>query len=1496
MIIDSPIISGSTAASGSLNQVGNITITGSLTVTGNITGNITGSATNAISASYAAASTSASYAVNATSASYANSATSASYALNSTSASYAANATSASYAANATSASYAANATSASFSATASYLSNYIPPFPYTGSADISGSLVVNGNITAQTLIVQTITSSEDFVTGSTHFGSLVANTHQFTGSVTVSGSLAVNGSTAILTNQTGAMSVATASYVANAVSASFATTASYVSSNFQYEVHVSQVDGNDTTGNGDLLKPVASITKALQIVSASVALTDRRTIIVHPGTYTENVTVSTGTYIIAPGALGANTAIAGTVTVNATTRITGIKMTNLVVNTTTPVYLYNSTVDNQITITNTGYVEATGCSFQCPSGVTISGAAPAVIFNACTIWGLVVNNASAVVIVRNSPQVYVATVLAGNLALSNTLLFSATNNGNAITTSAGSFVTLSNLNILIPTGLNVARVSLSGFYSIIDVVYDKPNSTLVALSGTGGPLNAIDYFQYIDADNITTKGLTVTGSINVSGSVINNLTSSFAVSASQAQNASAAASASYALTASYASNVPATSSFAVSASVALNAISASYITGSNVVGTVASATSASYALTASYASNVPATSSFAVSASQAQNAVSAAYSAYALTSSYSLAGSGFPFSGSAVITGSLLVTNLSSSGVSYLVANAAGFVTAQTASAAIKSTQAVTSTAGQTSFNITNGYTTGLVDVYINGTKLSAVEYTDTSGTVITLATGSNSGDTVEFVKYFPASGVTNNALRQLTTFTASAAQTVFSASYTPGLLDVFYNGSRLSNGEYAANNGTFFTLATASVAGDILDVFVYSYQVGAFSGIGGAGVANQISYFNTTNVITGSPNFTISGSTMLITGSLIVSGSGTFTNIGPAVFSGSLTSTAGFTGSFSGTATSASYASTASYVLTAQTASYVLNAVSSSFATSAITASYADSLTVAGTLTAQTLVVQTITSSVDFVTGSTRFGSILGNTHQFTGSVSMTGSLAVITTGTEFQVTSTGVILGNASTDTHTITGSVNITGSQTISNGDLTLSGNRSIFLSNNNTAAGAIRFYNSTSGSTKSAIGSYYNIADEGNLEFLTGGTTTRMVINSSGNVGIGTTSPLSTLQVGNGTQTGINGASNKIHIATTGTRSALLTLANSSGAVTVEGQFESSAESADLRVIIGSTSNHDVVLRSNNVERIRITSGSGNVGIGTSDPAGKLAVLAGTYQHLIYKAESTYQSSLRFNEANNGARFYTDAGTEEFRMQQQYTSTGFLSFYTGATERMRISNTGAITTSSTLSVGGNASMARFYANCAFSSYTGDGLFNAASLYCSISTPGASDRIRLGYNDYGSGQYWGRIGFAATTNWSLGIITGAGNDFSIGTGYNGSQLYIYSNGNYAFSGSNVSDRRKKTNINYITTSQLDTILKLKPVTFNKIADEVVSENVHTGFIAQDIMEENIPNLVMGSDEGGYGLDYEGVLALAVKAIQEQQALITALQEKLERNNII
>lgn len=64
----------------------------------------------------------------------------------------------------------------------------------FNGNQSISGSITSNGTITAQTLVVQTITSSVDFVTGSSVNGSLSSNTHQFTGSVLMSGSLTIGG------------------------------------------------------------------------------------------------------------------------------------------------------------------------------------------------------------------------------------------------------------------------------------------------------------------------------------------------------------------------------------------------------------------------------------------------------------------------------------------------------------------------------------------------------------------------------------------------------------------------------------------------------------------------------------------------------------------------------------------------------------------------------------------------------------------------------------------------------------------------------------------------------------------------------------------------------------------------------------------------------------------------------------------------------------------------------------------------------------------------------------------------------------------------------------------------------------------------------------------------------------------------------------------------------------------------------------------------------
>jgi len=225
----------------------------------------------------------------------------------------------------------------------------------------------------------------------------------------------------------------------------------------------------------------------------------------------------------------------------------------------------------------------------------------------------------------------------------------------------------------------------------------------------------------------------------------------------------------------------------------------------------------------------------------------------------------------STIITGSLSISSLSGSGINYL-AYSGGVVTAISGTAAIKYNQEFTATLGQTTFTPSVGYISDLIDVFYNGTKLSETDYTATNGSTIVLSQGADlAGDIIEVAIYNPVSGVSNNTLRQQTTFTASAAQTTFAVNYTPGLLDVYFNGSRLSNEEYTANNGTSIILSEAATGGEIIDIFVYSYQVGAFSGIGGQGQAGQFAYFSSQNGISGSSIISISGSSIIAGGNII-------------------------------------------------------------------------------------------------------------------------------------------------------------------------------------------------------------------------------------------------------------------------------------------------------------------------------------------------------------------------------------------------------------------------------------------------------------------------------------------------------------------------------------------------------------------------------------------------------------------------------------------------
>jgi hypothetical protein len=64
----------------------------------------------------------------------------------------------------------------------------------------------------------------------------------------------------------------------------------------------------------------------------------------------------------------------------------------------------------------------------------------------------------------------------------------------------------------------------------------------------------------------------------------------------------------------------------------------------------------------------------------------------------------------------------------------------------------------------------------------------------------------------------------RTVTAFNSTAGQTTFSVTYTPGYLDVYLNGSKLSASEYTANNGTSIVLNEGASLNDVLEAVSYT------------------------------------------------------------------------------------------------------------------------------------------------------------------------------------------------------------------------------------------------------------------------------------------------------------------------------------------------------------------------------------------------------------------------------------------------------------------------------------------------------------------------------------------------------------------------------------------------------------------------------------------------------------------------------------------------
>jgi hypothetical protein len=1097
-------------ATSSHEMSGSLDISGSLIVRSGITGSLFGTASwalNSITSSYAVNSTSASYALTAAYAS--NVPLTASYAIsasNAITASYAVVATSASYAATATSGAYSVNATSASYALTASYASNvpltasyaisasnaltasYVNPlrqdvqisgslgisgsgtvlsanvdtivftgsFLQSGSVNVNGNITTTGTITAQTLNVQVITSSVDFVTGSTRFGTELSNTHQFTGSVSITGSLAVNNSAVILSSQTSSMSVLsaqTASYVQNAQSASYvlnAVSASYAASasNSLFAQTASYWSGSITNAESASYAASASNALAAQTASyvqnaqsasywsgsitnaesASYALT---------ASYAANVPETASYATSASYAASASNALAA-------------QTASYVLNAVSASYSNNSnTASYAITASyamNGGGGGLSALYIQ-DEGIT-QGTASYIDFTGAGVTATVSNGTASI----NIPGGGGGSGIEGqNAILNQTVAATTWSFTHNLGTQYPVFTIFdSNDNVIIPQQIYAASTSSA-------LIYFSTARAGHAVASLGGGI--------------------VSSSYAVSASYALNSTS-----ASYALNAS---SASYALTSSYSQNASSSQNASDIVVYVQNNTGAQINKGSVVK------------ISGAVGDNPQISLADWTNDSQSANTIGLVMSDIADGSN-----------GYVMTEGRFIGYDTSTPGWSagqLLFLGASGSITGSAPQAPLHGVRLgqvlrVQQNNGSIYIRIDNGYELGeLHDVRDSSTTASYGDLFIKNGNVWINSkqltgsyglTGSLTANSINATSLTASNATIGGNLVVNGTASFNYVQTITGSAVIVGQEYIILNSQSPAArfaGIQVYDSGS--TSSTASLAWDSdRNHWVYqnasgsSYSGGGLmSGPRNTGSIGDETYPTLNRVLRGQ------GGDHLYDSNIFDDNSTIRLEINTAV-TGTLNVTNGITGSLLGTATnantasyvanaqsasyilnaiSASYASsasnslfaqtasyvlnaqTASYVQTAETASYILNAVSASYAASASntlfaqtasywsgsiinaetasyvqnaqsasyilnavsashadsasnaiaaqTASSADNFTVRGTLTAQTLVVQTVTSSVVYSSGSNIFGNDLTNTQVLTGSVTITGSLAV-------------------------------------------------------------------------------------------------------------------------------------------------------------------------------------------------------------------------------------------------------------------------------------------------------------------------------------------------------------------------------------------------------------------------------------------------------------------------------------------------------------------
>jgi hypothetical protein len=578
----------------------------------------------------------------------------------------------------------------------------------------------------------------------------------------------------------------------------------------------------------------------------------------------------------------------------------------------------------------------------------------------------------------------------------------------------------------------------------------------------------------------------------------------------------------------------------------------------------------------------------------------------------------GFPFTGSAAISGSLTVDGN---------VNATSFT---------GSIQGTATTASYVNLTNVDGFTN-----YSSSVSSSINSVLDATTPITATINNTNSPFTITnqtIVIVDSTNGDVTINLPDLNTVVGTPNQRpiiIYKNDYSQNVVFVEPNGSQLVNGTtqdiivsiqigivYNPTSAGWVTEGTSYQSLAELELFfVPRTETGSLS----VSTASYVEYTNVANkptLISGSSQITYSGLTGVPSG--IVSGSEQITYSGlTGIPSGIVSSSTQITG----------------YNVFATTGSNQFNG------SQAITGS----LTVTGQVIAQTLNVQQVTSSIVFSSGSNIFGNNSGNTHQFTGSLQVSGS--------------SHYVLGNMGIGTITPLSRFHVN------------TGTNQNFRVRPGTDVGA------TNGVALNS-----RTDDDGSLQQLTL-RASDVIMLTSGNVGIGTASPQSIFHIG-ASAPAFAGVKPYTGLSSTHEGFLFDYYYNTSAAnlrvfdIAALGFAINGAGGSDIRFLtVPQTTTNTPI------ERLRITSG-GNVGIGTASPDRNLEVetTGDTYLRVTGNrgdSDGLHVGNLEFYNSNSSRlvgeiRGITGTGGTQ-------SNSGQLAFYTNDnatySERMRIASDG-----------------------------------------------------------------------------------------------------------------------------------------------------------------------------------------------------------------------